>query len=175
MRTALFIAVIVLMVASITLGINRNGADADQHVPEPPPVEAAIIPPLVIEQTTTTTTAPPTTVAPTIPEPSKHPLTSKPEIEEIIRYWFAEFGQTVADQAVAVSWCETGGTLDPTKVNASGHTGLFQISPQWHRARAERLGFTWDQLTDPAVNTIVAVDIYRETNSWGEWTCRFAA
>jgi hypothetical protein len=73
MKTALFIAIVVLMVASILLGINRAGADADHHTPEPPPAAAALIPPLVLEQTTTTTTAPPATTAPTIPVPSKRP------------------------------------------------------------------------------------------------------
>jgi hypothetical protein len=176
MKTALFIAVVVLMVASILLGINRAGADADHRTPGPPPVDAALIPPLVLEQPTTTTTAPPTTTtAHTVPVPSKRPLSTRPEIEEIIRYWFAEFGQTVADQAVAISWCETGGTLDPTVVNASGHTGLFQISPEWHQERVRRLGFTWAQLTDPAVNAIVAADIYRHDGDWRQWTCRWAA
>jgi hypothetical protein len=175
MKTALFLAIVVLMVASILIGINRVGADADHRTPEPPHVDAAIIPPLVIEQTTTTTTAPPVTTAPTIPVPSKRPLSSRPEIEEIIRYWFAEFGQAVTDQAVSIVWCETGGTFDPTVVNGSGHTGLFQISPQWHRERVRRLGFTWDQLTDPAVNAIVAADIYREDGDWRQWTCRWAA
>jgi hypothetical protein len=93
MKTALFIAVIVLMVASILLGINRVGADADHRTPEPPPVESALIPPLVLEQTTTTTTAPPPTSAPTTPVPSKRPLSSTPGTVTSI---------------VSTAYCETG-------------------------------------------------------------------
>jgi hypothetical protein len=181
MKTALFIAIVVLMVASILLGINRAGADADHRTPEPPPAAAALIPPQRSSRHWCSSSPPrppqrpPATTAPPVTVPSKRPLSTRPEIEEIIRYWFAEFGQTVADQAVAISWCETGGTLDPTVVNASGHTGLFQISRIYHEERVRRLGFTWDQLTDPAVNAIVAADIYREDGDWRQWTCRWAA
>lgn len=96
------------------------------------------------------------------------------EIVDIIRSAFARFGPDVAEQAVRVSRCETGGTFNPAVVNGSGHTGLFQLSPRWHTARAQRLGFSWAQMREALPNALVAADLYGE-QKWGPWTCRRAA
>lgn len=72
--------------------------------------------------------------------------------------------------AVRVADCETGGTWDPAVVNSSGHTGLFQISPEWHAWRAEALGYTWADMRTAEPNIRVAKHLYDE-QGWGPWTC----
>lgn len=94
-------------------------------------------------------------------------------VPDLIRRVFARFGPDVAEQAVRVAWCESH--HDPAVVNSSGHTGLFQISPRYHQARAQRLGFSWAQMREAEPNALVAADLYGETHSWRAWTCRTAA
>lgn len=91
-------------------------------------------------------------------------------IPDLIRAVFSQFGPDVAEQAVRVFGCETGGTYDPAARNGN-HVGLAQISARWHRERIARLGYTIDQLTDPLVNLHVAADLYAE-QQWRPWTCK---
>lgn len=132
----------------------------------------------------TTTTLPPATTttarartAPNVSAASASrptPAAVTGDIPNLIRQGFARFGQAVAEQAVRVSGCETGRTYDPAVVNSSGHTGLFQLSPRYHTARAQKLGFTWDQMRQAVPNIAVAADLYAE-QGWRPWTCRYAA
>lgn len=126
--------------------------------------------------------APPATTIP--PSPAvRHVARSAPTrtatatgaIPDLIRTRFAQrFGGLAGAQAVRVSSCETGGTFNPAIVNASGHTGLFQLSPRYHTERARRLGFTWAQMREAEPNIAVAMDLYAE-QGWQPWTCRYAA
>ena len=93
-------------------------------------------------------------------------------VPDLIRRVFARFGPAVAEQAVRVAGCES--RYDPAVVNSSGHTGLFQLSPRYHTARAQRLGFSWAQMREAEPNALVAADLYAE-QGWGPWTCRWAA
>lgn len=130
----------------------------------------------VVEPPTTTTTARART-APmkrTMRSASVAPTASAAEAVAVIRDVFSRFGTAIAEQAVRVSSCETGGTFDPTVVNSSGHTGLFQLAPRYHTARAARLGFSWPQMREARPNALVAADLFAEQH-WGPWTCRYAA
>lgn len=95
------------------------------------------------------------------------------QVQFTIRRAFARFGAEVAEEAVRVSGCETGGTWNPAARNGA-HAGLFQLSRTYHEDRARRLGFTWEQMFQVEPNIAVAVDIYRESG-WTPWTCRTAA
>lgn len=134
------------------------------------------VPPYVIDAAATSTTVRPRArTAPT--RRTVHALSvpaSAGEAVAVIRDVFARFGAVVVEQAVRVSGCETGGTYNPAVVNSSGHTGLFQLSPRYHTARASRLGFTWAQMREARPNALVAADLYAESG-WGPWTCRSAA
>ena len=123
---------------------------------------------------TTTTTAPVARTAPTVRAASASRPAPAGSIPDLIRRVFARFGPNVAEQAVRVSGCETGHTYNPAVVNSSGHTGLFQLSPRWHTARAQRLGFSWAQMREAEPNALVAADLYAE-QGWRPWTCRWAA
>jgi len=152
--------------------------------PDPPAVVAAT--PVEPPATTTTTTvelAEPQTVAvnifpppeATAPPPTPAPRAPRPapqgDVADIIRTGFARFGGDVAEQAVRVAMCES--TLRPGATNA-GSVGVLQIHVPSHRARITRLGYTPDQLYDPAVNAAAAADIWAE-QGWQPWTCRWAA
>lgn len=81
------------------------------------------------------------------------------------------FGDAGAS-AARVAWCES--KYDETAFNGV-HVGIFQLSGRYHRARAERLGFTWEQVsTEAYANIVVAHDLYLE-QGWGPWSCRWAA
>lgn len=60
---------------------------------------------------------------------------------------------------------------DPTQVNPkSGTTGLMQISPKWHSARAAKLGV--DDLKDPYGNILVGCDFLNELIE--DYSCEYA-
>lgn len=68
--------------------------------------------------------------------------------------------------------CDNGeSTGNPTARNGV-HVGLFQLSGTYHRARAQRLGFTWEQVSTQAYpNARVAADLVLE-QGWRPWSCR---
>ena len=67
----------------------------------------------------------------------------------------------------AVVWCESKGRADAVNP-ASGAAGLYQLAPV-HRRRAERLGWTWEEVsTDALANTAVAFNLYIE-QGLGPW------
>lgn len=129
---------------------------------------------VIEEPTTTTAPAARARTAPTEPTMRAAAVEGHDEAIAAIRQAFTRFGEAVVQQAINVSGCETGHTYDPTVVNSSGHTGLFQLSPRYHTERAQRLGFTWDRMREALPNAIVAADIFAESR-WGPWTCRYAA
>lgn len=104
------------------------------------------------------------------PRRGEYRAASAGAIPDLIRSVFGRFGANVAEQAVRVAGCESH--FDPTVVNASGHTGLFQLSSRYHQGRAARLGYSWAQMREALPNITVAADLYGETHSWQAWTCK---
>lgn len=135
------------------------------------PVIAEIIPNYLIPPSTTTTIPPTTTttrlrvVSPTttiVEEPVAVPAGS---VEEMI---IATFGSE-GNRAIQVAKCESG--LNPA-ARSGQYMGLFQLG-NYHRARAARLGFTWDQMLQAGPNIAVAYDLWQE-QGWGPWSCKRA-
>jgi hypothetical protein len=97
-----------------------------------------------------------------------------------IKSEFAARGATEADQenAIRIASCESGGgdaySIQP-QVVSRGNWGMFQINWTAQRSRVERLGFTRDQLLDPAVNARVAADLWsdlgRRFGTSAGWSC----
>lgn len=102
----------------------------------------------------------------------QHAAGATGEVPDLIRSVFARFGAVVAEQAVRVAKCESG--FKPT-ARLGPNVGVFQMNGQYHRARAARLGFTWEQIASEAVpNITLAADLYADSG-WGPWSCRWAA
>lgn len=140
-----------------------------------------------------TATAPPTpipTPAPATDAPAQPAVASVPVrvlpppdpgqvvIHDTIRRVFG--GGERAEQAIRVAGCEsTGDTTEPIVIDQAPtgnptHAGAFQLA-RVHTARAERLGFTWEQvrtLIEP--NAKVAENLQAE-QGWRPWACRWAA
>lgn len=74
----------------------------------------------------------------------------------------------MAVHAAGVIQCES--SWDPYAVGALGERGLLQISPI-HRQRIQALGYTWDDMFDPAANLAVAESLWWESG-WWPWGCR---
>lgn len=145
----------------------------------------------VTSTTTTTTTIPiPTTVSPattTTPVPTTTTVSSIPPAPRVrvlapIDPLVESFFGTEAQAASNVAQCES--TWDPTQVGRAGERGWFQIHPGWwtswgyHQDEAGNkipivtaLGYTADDLFDPAINTEVAWNIWLR-EGWTPWTCR---
>ena len=72
------------------------------------------------------------------------------------------------DKAVRVATCESG--LDPKAVSpGGGNWGLFQIN-KVHAPTLRKMGYTWDDITDPIVNAKLARIIY-DDSGWQAWSC----
>ena len=70
----------------------------------------------------------------------------------------------------AVAACESSGR--PDAVSPDGQNwGLMQLGVI-HKARAERLGFTWEQMLQPRPNLLVAYDLWLD-QGWAPWACRY--
>lgn len=161
----LFLAVIVMLLVASSM-------EGD----EPTKVDARSFVPVVDETTTTTTTEAPTTTS-TAPPTTLAPQTRKAvfqaayasEVAELIREGFARFGATVVEEALSVSWCES---RHVATARNGVHVGPFQLSGTYHRERAARMGFTWEQVaTEARANIAVAADLYAE-QGWGPWQCK---
>ena len=76
-------------------------------------------------------------------------------------------------KAVRVADCESD--LNPKAVSPGGaNHGLFQINTV-HKATVERMGYSWNQIYDPYVNSKVARKIFDSAGgSWRPWGCRNA-
>lgn|SRR3990167_10104717 len=70
--------------------------------------------------------------------------------------------------ALSVAKCES--SFDPTARNGV-HIGLFQLSGRYHRGRAARLGYSWEQMAQVEPNVRVAWDLYSE-QKWRPWSCK---
>lgn len=177
MRAVLFLLLAGLLLLTVWLVTEAADVDSESVRVETVATWGSVKPPYVVDAQmfTTTTTARPRsapTRRTTMRAASVAP--SAAEALAVIRDVFSRFGAAVAEQAVRVSSCETGGTFNPTVVNSSGHTGLFQLSPRYHTARAARLGFSWPQMSEARPNALVAADLFAE-QQWRPWTCRYAA
>jgi hypothetical protein len=97
-----------------------------------------------------------------------------------IKSEFAARGATDVEQdnAIRVASCESGGgdaySIQP-QVVSRGNWGMLQINWTAQRSRVERLGYTKDQLLDPAVNARVAADLWsdlgRRFGTSAGWSC----
>jgi hypothetical protein len=75
--------------------------------------------------------------------------------------------------ATAVASCESG--LRPAAVSrGKGNWGLFQIN-KVHQDLVAQMGYSWDDLLDARVNTLVAKEIYDRAGDWSPWGCGWAA
>jgi hypothetical protein len=175
MRPLLFVVLVALIL--LTIWLVSEAADVDDSMRVETVAWGEVKPWFVVEPPSTTVPARART-APrertTMRAASVAPTASAAEAIAVIREVFVRFGLDVAEQAVRIAGCETGGTYNPAVVNSSGHTGLFQLAPRYHTARAQRLGFTWDQMREARPNALVAADLYAE-QGWRPWTCRYAA
>lgn len=72
------------------------------------------------------------------------------------------------DRAIAIAQCESG--LNPKAVSpGGGNWGLFQINTV-HKPMVQKMGYSWDQITDPYVNSKVARTLYNQSG-WSPWSC----
>ena len=67
------------------------------------------------------------------------------------------------------SGIDTSMTIDPNKSNEYS-IGLFQINAQAHGDKLAKLGYTEDDLRDPAKNAQVAKMVYDEVGSFNPWS-----
>jgi hypothetical protein len=111
---------------------------------------------------------PPTTAAPK-PAPTAPPTTQPPrqswgesEVVQIIR---SVFPDDIEEHALFIAHRES--RFDPYARNFCC-TGLFQIYGAVHEKLINSLGFRVDQLTDPLVNSVVALAIYQRSG-WAPW------
>ncbi len=86
------------------------------------------------------------------------------------------FPGSLTAKATRVADCESG--LNPKAVSPGGaNHGLFQINSV-HKATVQQMGYSWDQIYDPYVNSQVAKRLYDEAarrgNGWSPWGCRNA-
>ena len=136
----------------------QSAAPVPARVPAPAPEPAPVVEPApepIVEP------APEPIVEPA-PEPEPAPSGS---VEEAIYTFFPD----VYDQAIHVASCESG--MNPGAISGGGgNWGLFQINTV-HRNRVAAMGYSWDQLLDPYVNSHVARSIYDESG-WRPWACR---
>jgi hypothetical protein len=137
---------------------------------EAAPAEAASAPttaPDAAPKSTSAPKPPPTTAAPkTAPPP---PTTPPPrqswgesEVVQIIR---SVFPDDIEEHALFIANRES--RFDPYARNFCC-TGLFQIYGAVHEKLINSLGFSVDQLTDPLVNSVVALAIYQRSG-WAPW------
>jgi hypothetical protein len=151
----------------------------DQGAAAARPDEEAATSPAGPSTTTTEASAPTTTVTVTVPTTTTHthaPVTTTfvlPEtadddlsdVEWLIRQTFPE----TPDKAVRVARCESG--LDPAAVSPDGaNWGLMQVNVV-HKALAAAMGYSWNQMLQPAPNLAVARAIYDRAGGWGPWSC----
>jgi hypothetical protein len=79
----------------------------------------------------------------------------------------------LADEATKVAFCES--SLRPANVSDDQQDwGLFQINVV-HEPLVRAMGYEWDDLLDPTINTIVAKEVFDRAGSWSPWTCAWAA
>ena len=74
----------------------------------------------------------------------------------------------MAHDASTVIECESH--WDRYAVGSRGERGLLQIHPI-HLGRIQSLGYSWDDMFDPAANLAVAESIWWE-RGWWPWSCR---
>lgn len=127
----------------------------DWPAPDPPPAPAPPPPP--------TPPAPAPAPAPAAPAPAPAPA-PRGSVEDAIATYFGG----MYSKALSVARCES--TLNPSAVSpGGGNYGLFQINTV-HRDLVASMGYSWDQILDPYVNSAVARQIYN-SSGWSAWAC----
>ena len=85
------------------------------------------------------------------------------EVEEAARKYGEKYG-IEPEFLEAVAWAES--RFDPEAVNG-GCVGLMQVAPVWHTERAEKLGYTVDDLMTIDGSMAVAADYLAELKATG--------
>ena len=116
----------------------------------------------------TTTTAPPETTT-TLGGPTTTTTAIRTYTADEVKAIITEvFGEANAPSAIRVATCESG--LNPRAISkGGGNWGLFQIN-KVHQQRVARMGYAWEDLLDPRVNSNVAKAIF-DDSGWGPWAC----
>lgn len=171
MRKALLRIAVGIMVIGGSIGLQRSIVSLDrEHDRE----QVHTVSTVVVPETTTsvapatTTTLPPTTSttrARRVQRPAPAPA-AYGEVEALI---LATWPPSEGARAVRVARCESG--LNPRATNGS-HWGVFQISKRWHQARAERMGYTWEQVATQAGPNIAVAHALWLDQGWRPWTCK---
>lgn len=131
-----------------------------------PDVQAVLLPSTTVPAQTTAAPPPPTPRPSAAPPPKPVEPSAPGDVEAAIQQAFG----ADAPAAMRVARCESG--LNPGAVSKSGtYVGLFQLSGRYHQPRAQRMGFTWAQMTEALPNAQVAADLFHE-QGWRPWTCR---
>ncbi len=146
--------------ASRTMPATGQALEVTGEVAEGPGELRGIVAPPTTEPEPTTTTSTTAPQAAAAPDPGS--------VEAIIMEVFGAYGE----QAIGVARCESG--LNPGAISrGGGNWGLFQINTV-HRERVARMGYQWEDLLEPKVNSLVAWSIFKE-QGWSPWGCRHAA
>lgn len=116
----------------------------------------ASIPPAEAHRRSRSARSVPRSARPAVPPPA--------DIAEAV---CSAFGDDCAE-ALDVARCES--RFRPDARNGV-HVGLFQLSGRWHRARAARLGYEWERMTEAGPNAVVAADLHDE-QGWRPWSCQ---
>ena len=97
--------------------------------------------------------------------------TPEAEARDAIVKWFPDWAEA---KAIRVADCESG--LNPDAVSPGGaNWGLFQINRTSWESTVRSMGYSWSQMTDPYINSKVALHIYKAAgNSFNPWGCRNA-
>lgn len=90
---------------------------------------------------------------------------------DAITKWFPDWAEA---KAIRVANCES--RLNPKAISSGGaNWGLFQLNRRTWEPTARSMGYTWDQVLDPYINSKLALQIYKAAgNSFSPWGCRNA-
>lgn len=81
-----------------------------------------------------------------------------------------EFSDKMRTEGKYILACENY-KLNPEAISATGDHGLWQINRRWQEERVIKMGYTWQDMYDPHINTIIAITIFNEQD-WVPWSCR---
>lgn len=81
-----------------------------------------------------------------------------------------EFSDKMRLEGKYILACENH-KLNPEAISATGDHGLWQINRRWQEGRVIKMGYTWQDMYDPHINTIIAITIFNEQD-WTPWSCR---
>lgn len=94
-----------------------------------------------------------------------------PDVERWRGLVSAHFPANKVDEALSVMHCESRG--NPNAVNpTSNASGLFQHLPKYWDSRSRQAGIPGANIFDPGANVRVAAWLYKQSYTWGHWSCK---